>query len=136
MYFLLLFYYSVCLIHYIIHVDLPAPTNVRATVLSHCSVEVKWDQLPDATEYTILYTSTASHISSDNRTTKVSSITNYTLTNLEGNTPYIITVQATASDGRKSALSNKVLIRTGKSNITLQKFNSNMLKHELKRFIA
>ena len=46
---------------------------------------------------------------------KGGSATFHTLTNLEGNTPYIITVQATASDSRKSALSSKVPIRTGKS---------------------
>ena len=36
----------------------------------------------------------------------------HTLTNLEGNTPYIITVQATASDSRKSALSSEVSLVT------------------------
>ena len=36
----------------------------------------------------------------------------HTLTNLEGNTPYIITVQATASDSRKSALSSEVTLVT------------------------
>ena len=95
-----------------IHVELPAPNNVRATVLSHSSVEVTWDQLSDATEYTISYSTTASHISDESVTVKGGSTTNYTLKNLEGNTPYIITVQATASDGRKTALSTEVSVIT------------------------
>ena len=117
----LLFYYYVAMsniyvaIYDVIYVDLPAPTNVRATVLSHCSIEVTWDELSDATEYIILYSTTASNINDGNVTVKGGSTTCHILTNLEGNTPYIITVQATASDSRKSALSNKVSIRTGKS---------------------
>ena len=87
---------------------MPAPTNVRVTVLSHCSVKVTWDELSDATEYIISY-------DDGNVTVKGGSTTCHILTNLEGNTPYIITVQATASDSRKSALSSKVSIRTGKS---------------------
>ena len=99
----------------VIYVDLPAPTNVRATVLSHCSVEVTWDELSDATEYIISYSTTASNINDGNVTVKGGNTTCHTLTNLEGNIPYIITVQATASDSRKSALSSKVSIRTSKS---------------------
>ena len=119
----LLFYYYVAVfniilykaIYDVIYVGLPAPTNVRATVLSHCSVEVTWDELSDATEYVISYSTTASNINDDIVTVKGGSTTCHTLTNLEGNTPYIITVQATASDSRKSALSSKVSIRTSKS---------------------
>ena len=99
----------------VIYVDLPAPTNVRATVLSHCSVEVTWDELFDATEYIISYSTTASNINDDIVTVKGGNTTCHTLTNLEGNTPYIITVRATASDSRKSVLSSKVSIRTSKS---------------------
>ena len=99
----------------LIYVGLPAPTNVRATVLSHCSVEVTWDELSDATEYILSYSTTASNINDGNVTVKGGSTTCHTLTNLERNTPYIITVQATVSDSRKSALSSKVSIRTGKS---------------------
>ena len=97
------------------YVDLPAPNNVRATVLSYCSVEVTWDKISDATEYIISYSTTASHINGGNVTVKGGSSTCHTLTNLEANTSYIITVQATASNGRKSALSDKVSITTGKS---------------------
>ena len=91
---------------------MPAPTIIRATVLSHCSVEVTWDELSDATEYIISYTTTASNINDGNVTVKGGSTTCHTLTNLEGNTPYIITVQATASDSRKSALSSEVSLVT------------------------
>ena len=91
--------------------------------MSYSSVEVTWDQSSEATEYTIFYKIpfifNFSHRSDDSRTVKSDSITSYILTNLEGNTPYIITVQATGSNGRKSALSDEVSIRTGKSNITL-----------------
>ena len=45
-------------------------------------------------------------------TVKGGSTTCHALTNLEGNTPYIITVQATASDSRKSALSSEVSLVT------------------------
>ena len=96
----------------LIYVGLPAPTNVRATVLSHCSVEVTWDKLSDATEYIISYSTTASNINDGNVTVKGGSTACHTLTNLEGNTPYIITVQAAASDSRKSALSSEVALVT------------------------
>ena len=92
--------------HY--YVDLPAPNNVRARALSHCSVEVTWDQLSDATEYIISYSTTASHISSR----KVTAGGSGTLTNLEGNTPYTITVHAMTSDGKKSAQCSEVSVRT------------------------
>ena len=87
-------------------------------MISHSSVEVTWDQLPDAAEYTISYSTTASHISGGSVTVKGGSTTSHTLRNLEGNTPYAITVQATTSDGRKSAFSSKVSIKTSKFNIT------------------
>ena len=45
-------------------------------------------------------------------TVKDGSTTSYTLTNLETNTFYDITIQATTSDGRISDLSSKVSIRT------------------------
>ena len=81
-------------------------------MISHSSVEVTWDQLSDATEYTISYSTTASHISGGSVTVKGGSTTSFTLKYLEGSTPYIITVQATASDGRKSAVSSEVSVIT------------------------
>ena len=104
----------------VLYVDLPAPTNVRATVISHCKVEVTWDQLSDATEYIISYSTTASHISDGNVIVKGGSATCHIFTNLEEDTPYTITVQAISGDSRKSTLSNEVSIRTGKSNIVVQ----------------
>ena len=99
-------------IYDVIYVGLPAPSNITATALSHSNVKVTWDQLSDATEYIISYTTTALHIRHGNVTVKDGSTTSYTLTNLVANTFYDITVQATASNGRKSALSSKVSIRT------------------------
>ena len=95
-----------------IHVGLPAPSNVTATVISHSSVEVTWDQLSDATEYIISYSTTASHISGGSVTVKGGSTTSVMFKNLEGSTPYVISVQATASDGRKSAVSSEVSVIT------------------------
>ena len=94
------------------YVGLPAPRNVRARVLSHCSVKVTWDKLPNATYYTILYSTTASNISDGHVTVRGVSTTGHTLTNLESNTHYVITVQAATRDSRKSDLSNKVSVTT------------------------
>ena len=101
----------------VIYVDLLAVNNVKAIVLSYNSVKVTWNQLSDATEYTISYTS---HINDESVPVEGGSTTSYTLTNLEGSTTYKITVQTTTRDGKKSALSNEVSIRTlaaGKSYI-------------------
>ena len=113
LYMILIFFQDSCDIKFVvIHVDLPAPNNVRAKVLSHSSVEVTWDQLPDATEYIMSYSTTASHNSDKSVTVKGGCTKNHTLTNLEENTPYIITVQATASGGRKSEISSEVSVTT------------------------
>ena len=98
-----------------LYLDLPAPTNVKATALSHFRIEVTWDQLPDASEYTISYTTTAASHISVSVTVNGGTTTNHILNNLEQNTTYTITVQAMTSDNRKSAISNKVLVTTGKS---------------------
>ena len=50
-------------------------------------------------------------------TVKGGSTTSHTITDLEGSTPYTVTLQATTRDGRKSSVSNEVSVRTGKSNI-------------------
>ena len=88
-------------------VGLPAPNYVRATAISHSSIEVTWDQLSDATEYTISYSNTASHNSSGSVTVKGTSVT---LSGLEENTPYAITIQAMTGDSRKSAVSSEVSV--------------------------
>ena len=84
-------------------------------MLSHCSVKVTWDQLSDATEYTISYSTTVSHINDGSVIVKGGSSTSCTIKYLEGNTLYNITAQATTSDSRKSAISSEVSVRTGKS---------------------
>ena len=91
------------------YVEVPAPTNVRATVLTPYSVEVTWDQLSDVTGYLISYTNTASNSSV---TVNDGSTTHYILINLEQNTQYIITVQATTSGNRMSVKSNEVSVTT------------------------
>ena len=96
----------------IIYVGLSAPKNVRATVLSHSSVKVTWNQSCDATQYIISYSTNASDISGESVTVKGGNTTSHTLTHLEENTTYTITVQAALGDNRKSALSSKVSVRT------------------------
>ena len=90
-------------------VGLPAPNNVRATAVSHSSIEVTRDQSSDATEYTISYSTSASHISGGSVTVKG---TRGTLIGLVENTPYAITVQAMAGNNRKSAVSSEVSLIT------------------------
>ena len=85
-----------------------------------------WDQLCDATEYTISYSTTDPHIAGGSITVKGGSTTSHTLKNLERNTPITITVQATTSDGRKSVLSSEVTVIThaaGKSHSYIIKYN-------------
>ena len=93
-------------------VDISAPTNVRATALTPYSVEVKWDQSCSVIEYNILYTTTALYTNSSSVTVNDGSTSSYTLTNLEQNTQYIITVQATVSDNRTIVKSNEVSVTT------------------------
>ena len=92
------------------YIDLSAPTNVSAKVLTPYSVEVNWNQISDITGYLISYNSTASSYCSS-VTVNDSSTTTHILTKLEQNTQYIITVQAT-SDNRISANSDKVSVTT------------------------
>ena len=87
------------------------PTNVRTTVLSSRSIQITWEPSPssDVTSYLISYITTASYASGGSVD---GSTTNHTLTNLEEDTLYTITVQATTSDNRMSANSNEVSVRT------------------------
>ena len=98
----------------IIFVGILSPTNVRATVLSSRSVMVTWvpSQSTDATGYIISYTATASFSDEGSVTVNGRSTTSDTLTNLEEDTLYTITVQATTSDNRMSANSNEVSVTT------------------------
>ena len=79
------------------------PTNVRVTVLTPRSVEVTWtvSSSPDVTGYIISYTTTASYTSGGSERVNQCT-TRITLNNLQENTLYTITVQATTNDGRMS----------------------------------
>ena len=78
------------------------------------SVEVTWSHFSssDITGYHISYTTTASYASGGSVTVNGGSTTSGTLTNLEEDTLYTITVQATTSDNRASANSSEVSVRT------------------------
>ena len=106
------FYYGVT----IICVDLSAPTNVRAAIVTPRSIQITWEPSlsSDVIGYLILYTTTASYTPSSNGGMRVDghNTTSSTLTDLEEDTLYTITVQATTSDNRMSANSNEVSVRT------------------------
>ncbi|XP_065905772.1 receptor-type tyrosine-protein phosphatase F-like isoform X3 [Dysidea avara] len=75
------------------------PDNTRATVTSSRSIEVTWDQSQSTatTGYLISYTTTASYTSGGSVMVNGRSTTSVTLTNLEENTHYTITVQTDSS---------------------------------------
>ena len=86
-------------------------------MLTATSVVVMWDQSPstDVTGYLISYFTDASYISDSDRMRSVMvsgrSTTSVTLTNLEENTPYTITVQSNSSD-ELSASSEVISVTT------------------------
>ena len=92
------------------------PTDVRATVLAPRSIQVTWtlSSSSDVTSYLILYTTTASYISMNNRNQSmpVDDTTSGILTDLEEGTTYTITVQAIASNNIRSNNSNAVTVTT------------------------
>ena len=98
----------------IICVGLLPPTMVMAMVLGTRTVEVTWMEslTTDVTGYRVSYTTTASYANNGSVTVNGRSTTSRTLTNLEEDTLYTITVQATTSDNRMSANSNEVSVRT------------------------
>ena len=83
-------------------------------MLTPRSVVVSWEpsSSSDVTGYLISYTTNASYTSGGNVTVNDGSTTSGSLTNLEEDTLYTITVQATTSDNRMSANSNEVSVRT------------------------
>ena len=90
------------------------PTNVRATELTPCSVEITWDppsNAADVTGYLISYITNASYASDGSERVNNSATTSYNLTKLEENTPYIIIVQATSGAGRSGG-NNSVSVTT------------------------
>ena len=112
-YVLILMPYDACNVA-IIFVAILSPTNIRATVLSSRSIMVTWvsSQSTDVTGYIISYTATASFSDEGSVTVNGRSTTSDTLTNLEEDTLYTITVQATGNDNRMSANSNEVSVTT------------------------
>ena len=95
-------------------VDVLPPTNVRATLVTSRSVRITWKPSlsSDVTGYLISYSTTASYASGGNVRVNGGSTTSHNLPNLEEDTLYTITVQATTSDNRMSANSNEVSVRT------------------------
>ena len=98
----------------IICVDVHPPTMVVAMVLGPRTVEVTWMEsvTTDVTSYRVSYTTTVDYVDDDSMTVNGRSTTSHTLTNLEEDTLYTITVQATTSDNRMSVNSNEVSVRT------------------------
>ena len=86
-------------------------------MLTATSVVVMWDLSPstDVTGYLISYSTDASYISESDRMRSIAvrprAMTSITLTNLEENTPYTITVQSDSRDGL-SAPSDAVSVTT------------------------
>ena len=98
----------------IIYVDVLPPTNVRATVVSSRSIQITWEpsSSSNVTGYLISYATTASYTSGGSVTVNDGSTTSHIFINLEEDTPYTITVQATTSDNKMSANSNEVSVKT------------------------
>ena len=82
-------------------------------MLTPRSVEVTWSHSfsSNVTGYLILYTTNASY-ASDGSVMVDGGSTNHTLTNLEEDTLYTITVHAIIDGNRASANSNEVSVRT------------------------
>jgi len=96
-----------------IYVAADPPDNIKATVTTPRNVEVTWDQSSSsaATGYLISYTTTASYTSGRSVMVTGRSTTSSALTNLEENTLYTITIQATNGDVM-SGNSNEVSVTT------------------------
>ena len=95
------------------HIGTTVPTNVNATVLTPRSIKITWNpsSLFGITGYIISYTTNASYTSGESVRGNGGGTTSYILINLEENTHYIITVQAT-SNSSISPASNKVSVIT------------------------
>ena len=95
------------------YIGTTVPTNVGATILSPRSIKVMWNlsSLFGITGYIISYTTNASYANGGSVTVNGGGTTSYILTNLEEDTHYVITVQAT-SNNIISPSSNKVSVTT------------------------
>ena len=94
------------------YLDLSAPTNVKATAVASHSVEVTWDRSIGATDYAISYVAT----NSDDRKrviTKNDSSMSHTITDLNDDTHYTITVKG-YSEGNESNESEQTATKTPK----------------------
>ena len=93
--------------------DTFVPTNVGATILSPRSIKVMWNpsSLLGITGYIISYTTNASYADGGSVTVSGGGTTSYILTNLEEDTHYVITVQATTNSSISPA-SNKISLTT------------------------
>ena len=83
-------------------------------MLTPRSVRVIWavSLSPDVTGYIISYNTTAEYTSGGSERVNQRTTSRGTLNNLEENTTYTITVQATTSDNRMSVNSSAVLVTT------------------------
>jgi len=83
-------------------------------VLTPRSIEVTWDSpsSSDVTGYLISYTTNASYTGGGSVAVNGGSTTSGTLTNLEENTLYTITVQAIDNNNRMGVNSNEVSVTT------------------------
>ena len=97
------------------YLGLPAPTNVKATELTHNSIKVTWDEIPDFSDYLVSCTSPASYAGNKNVMVNGVDTTSHTLTNLVENTTYVVTVQGFTKDGRISDQSGEIPITTEKA---------------------
>ena len=97
-----------------LYVAVLPPTNVRAIVATSRSILTIWEpsSSSNVTGYLISYTTTALYASGGNVAVNYGNATSCTLTNLEEDTLYNITVQATTNDNRMSANDNKLLVKT------------------------
>ena len=109
--------YSFDFISLLTFIDHSVPTNVRATAIAphDHSVEVTWDHSSsDVTGYFISYSSATSDVTSGHVLVD-GDVTCYTLTNLEQDTQYTITVQAVTRDNAMIVQSDKVSVTTYKN---------------------
>ena len=97
------------------HIGFPAPTNVKATVLTPHTVDVTWNQSSGVTGYILSYTATNTNANSQNVKVNCGNSTSYCLDNLKENTIYTMTVQSININGKKSFSSKEVQVNTYKA---------------------
>ena len=107
--------YAIILVlcHSIICAAVLPPTNVSQIAVTSRSIEITWEPSlsTNVIGYLISYTTSASYADGGSVTVNNTDIRSHTLTDLEEDTSYTITMQATSDEG-KSANSSEVLVRT------------------------